>query len=104
MALLPRLERAECRKTPELVDAFTRGAPLWLMAAACAACLDRPECLAWALEHERYGFWGGHSAERRSLLRRAYGIKLREPTAHYHAHDVITPKEGEPRARYDDAA
>lgn len=38
----------------------------------CGACEVRPECLAYALEHdEREGVWGGTSGTERRALRRA---------------------------------
>jgi hypothetical protein len=42
----------------------------------CDRCPARPECLAWALEHEKRDFWGGHSAASRKDLRQEFGIIL----------------------------
>jgi hypothetical protein len=36
----------------------------------CAGCVERGPCLAWALEHEPVGVWGGTSAAERRRLRR----------------------------------
>ena len=36
----------------------------------CAACPVRPDCLAWALEHnEKEGIWGGVSPRKRQRMR-----------------------------------
>lgn len=40
----------------------------------CERCWDRPECLAWALESEKNGFWGGYTTHGRTTLRREFGI------------------------------
>ena len=37
----------------------------------CARCPVVDECLAWALEHEDYGVFGGTTADERAELRRA---------------------------------
>lgn len=40
--------------------------------AVCARCLVHDECLAFALEHDERGIWGGtNEAERRALGREA---------------------------------
>lgn len=45
--------------------------------ALCWTCWDRPECLAWGLEHEpNTGIWGGHDAKSRAQLRAKFGIEL----------------------------
>jgi hypothetical protein len=45
--------------------------------ALCRSCYDRPECLAWSLDHEESGLWGGHTAAERRQLREQFGIQLR---------------------------
>lgn len=47
--------------------------------ATCAGCPVRPDCLAWALRHEKHGFWAGMSERGRRKLRRSMGIRLVEP-------------------------
>ena len=47
--------------------------------ALCAGCWERPDCLAWALEEEKDGFWGGYSASGRAILRREFGIPVPGP-------------------------
>lgn len=42
--------------------------------AVCRSCWDRPDCLAWALESETDGFWGGYSANERKDMRSRFGI------------------------------
>ncbi len=39
----------------------------------CRRCAVRPECLAWALDHDERGVWGGTSEDERRRLRRAAG-------------------------------
>lgn len=49
---------------------------------ACGRCRVRSECLAWAVENEEYGFWGGKTAEHRREIRRLSGVRLEDaPTA-----------------------
>lgn len=43
----------------------------------CQTCWDRPECLAWALEYERDGFWAGYKAIDRVRMRKQFDIPLR---------------------------
>lgn len=38
--------------------------------AACDRCDVQPECLAWALKNEEYGFWAGTTAEERAVMRK----------------------------------
>lgn len=62
---MPNLSQAACMGTePSTV--------------VCGRCWDRPECLAWALESERVGFWGGYSAYDRRALRNEFGIPAPE--------------------------
>ena len=44
--------------------------------ALCERCHDRPECLAWGLDHEATGLWGGHTAYERRQLRSRFGIQI----------------------------
>ena len=39
--------------------------------ALCEACPVADQCLAYALEHENYGFWGGTTARERKSIRRS---------------------------------
>lgn len=45
--------------------------------AVCHACAFLPECLAWALDTQRAGFWAGHNATGLQALRDHYGITCR---------------------------
>jgi len=48
--------------------------------ALCARCPVRPECLAYALEHdERFGIWGGASEGDRRRMRRLVFIRQGAP-------------------------
>lgn len=62
---MPRLDQAAC------IGAEPK-------ATLCERCWDRPECLAWALESERDGFWGGYTARARDTLRHKFGIPVPE--------------------------
>jgi hypothetical protein len=73
----PRLDDAACRGREDLyLKSNPDRAELTVMRVICGDCLDRPECLAYALEREIGGFWGGHSARERTALRKKYGITL----------------------------
>lgn len=67
---------AACRGEP--VDAFfpeTQGVPPEV-AALCASCDVRAECLDHGLRYETEGIWGGTSPTQRRRLRRVQGISI----------------------------
>ena len=74
---MPKLPNAACR-APANAHRFRR--PMGPAAAKaqeiCAVCWDRPDCLAWALEYENSGVWGGHGPTGLGTLRREFGIRL----------------------------
>ena len=73
----PRLDDAACRGREDLYLKETPDpAQVKTMRAICAACWDRPECFAYALEHEDRHVWAGMTASERRKLRQQYGIKL----------------------------
>jgi WhiB family redox-sensing transcriptional regulator len=43
----------------------------------CAGCPAKSECLAYALEYNVVGIWGGTTASDRENIRRATGIKAK---------------------------
>lgn len=47
----------------------------------CSECSVKIECLAYGLQNELWGIWGGYTERERKSLRRKFGIKLvkREP-------------------------
>jgi len=47
----------------------------------CATCQNQMECLAYGLQHEVWGIWGGYTERERKSLRRKFKITLlrREP-------------------------
>lgn len=47
--------------------------------AVCATCPVQPDCLAYALEHEPLGIWGGVGAPTRARMRQRAGIRLNRP-------------------------
>lgn len=60
-----------CHEHPEL-DFFTGRAVDHAEAkAVCADCLVRPECLAFALEHQELGVWGATTEAERRAMREA---------------------------------
>lgn len=64
--------RAACGKS-ENADSFFpgQGRPTVAFRRVCQACPVRSACLAWAVEHEEEGIWGGLTeAERKKLLNR----------------------------------
>lgn len=61
-------------RMPYLANAACRG--LKPTTVLCGTCWDRPECLAWALEHEDTGIWGGHTPTGLNRLRAEFGIRL----------------------------
>ena len=46
------------------------------VAAVCAACPVKEECLIHALRYEEYGYWGGTGPTQRIRIRKQLGIKL----------------------------
>lgn len=45
----------------------------------CGSCLHKTECAEWGIKHERFGVWGGLSAEERKDVRRKKNILLETP-------------------------
>lgn len=43
----------------------------------CQPCPAQVACLAWALEHDEQGVWGGTTAEQRRTMRRPAGSRMR---------------------------
>jgi Transcription factor WhiB len=60
---------ALCREYPGLSWYPAPGAPDRELRDICNACLVSSECLAFALEHDEVGIWGGRSANERKKLR-----------------------------------
>lgn len=59
---------ALCHEHPDVTWFPGRGQSTAPAKAICGRCLVRSECLAYALEHDLQGVWGGTSdAERRQL-------------------------------------
>ena len=42
----------------------------------CFSCHAQMECLAYGLQNELWGIWGGYTERERKSLRRRFGIKL----------------------------
>lgn len=80
-ATVPELPGAACRD-PAAAALFAKNlAHIGNRVAAkavCNRCRARPECLAWALEHETTGIWGGAAPKELNEIRREFGITLEE--------------------------
>lgn len=77
---MPELPNAACRD-PQVADLFTgrivgRSNNLEAAKRVCGSCWDRRDCLAWGLEHEVSGIWGGHAFTGLRALREEFGIPL----------------------------
>lgn len=48
------------------------------MRALCAGCPMQVECLEYALEHERYGFWAGTTENERARIRKSRTLMARK--------------------------
>lgn len=50
----------------------------------CTTCDFQMQCLAYGLQHEMWGIWGGYTERERKSLRRKFKISLlrREPVIH----------------------
>lgn len=82
--MMPALANAACRR-PENVAKFadiTRD--LSEPYLVCVSCVDRPDCLAWALKHEAHGFWAGFSGKGLDAERKRLGIAFEELRAGEH--------------------
>lgn len=61
---------AACREHPEIDFVPPHGVSAAPAKAVCRRCLVVAECLAYALEHDEVGVWGGTSTRERVALRR----------------------------------
>lgn len=79
---MPALKDAACR-LPENRARFNhvKGPGAQLAIRVCRTCWDRPDCLAWALEYEDSGIWGGYGPTGLRQLRTEFGIAYQELTA-----------------------
>jgi WhiB family redox-sensing transcriptional regulator len=59
-------------------DVFFNEALIPTARRVCDGCPVREACLEYALEHERYGFWGGASETERKRMRRRLGRRVRQ--------------------------
>ena len=50
-----------------------------MLRETCNSCPVLDKCFAHALKYERYGFWGGTSANERAIIRRNEGILVVDP-------------------------
>ena len=75
--IVPSFENALCINTPpEWFYEEDRVNPqqqvVELARSVCVSCTERVRCLEWAMENEKYGMWGGLTANERSAVK---GIK-----------------------------
>lgn len=71
---LPRWDLRACKNMdPEIFyedDDRNADVPNVQAEWACRTCEIQPQCLAWAMEHERHGVWGGLTQRQREKLKR----------------------------------
>lgn len=48
----------------------------------CKSCDNRIECLAYSIQWEPFGIWGGETEGARERMRRNRGLKLLRPNIH----------------------
>lgn len=61
---------ALCKEHPGVSFILDRGESAEPAKSICAMCAVRPECLAYALEHQPLGVWGGTTSQERKRMRR----------------------------------
>lgn len=69
---LPHWEARACKniKPDFFNDDDEADYPNAIAHAACVSCDIRVECLAWAMQHERFGIWGDTTSRQREKLKR----------------------------------
>ncbi len=93
--LRPRLDDAACRGQEDLFLGRASEENVNRMRTVCGSCRDRPECFAYALGHEDFGFWAGHTAAERRRLRTKYGIEIDRITNGNYTQAAYTTHEGD---------
>lgn len=73
--------RALCAQTDPEAFFPGQGEPAAAAKAVCMRCPVRAECLAYALERDEYGVWGGLSERQRRALKRSRQAGTAEPAA-----------------------
>ena len=69
--LPPRFEQpALCAETDPEVFFPDKGGETGAAKSVCRRCKAREECLAWAIEHDEHGVWGGTSRIQRLRIQR----------------------------------
>jgi WhiB family redox-sensing transcriptional regulator len=71
---IPNFENALCVNTPSewFYEEDTVNPQLEVVELArsvCASCVERVRCLDWAFENEKYGMWGGFTANERAAVK-----------------------------------
>jgi hypothetical protein len=51
-----------------------------IIKSICARCASKHPCSAWAIEHEKQGWWGGLSPLERDAIRRSRNIIVSDPS------------------------
>lgn len=72
---LPKLPDFEGRQACLGDDAFNDGRATDAKRATCNRCPCLPECFAWSVQFEPFGFWAGMSATERARIRSKYAIR-----------------------------
>ena len=60
-----------CKEYPKVNFFPGQGGAVEPAKSICAQCIVRAECLAWAVERDEAGIWGGTSQKERRMLGRA---------------------------------
>jgi hypothetical protein len=76
---MPDLTEAACA-TPfgrHIFDDITP-ATIPVARSICQDCPVAQQCLNWAVQHEDFGMWGGHTKDQLRAERSRHGIRLQE--------------------------
>ncbi|MDQ3756508.1 MAG: WhiB family transcriptional regulator [Actinomycetota bacterium] len=60
-----------CREYPEVEFFPEQGGDARPAKTVCGRCVVRDECLAWAVEHDERGVWGGTTRLERARMAKA---------------------------------
>jgi hypothetical protein len=81
--VVPNFDNALCVNTPSewFYEEDTVKPQLEVVELArlvCAPCVERVRCLEWAMQNEKYGMWGGVTANERSAIKgeREHDLKV----------------------------
>ena len=72
--VVPNFDNALCVNTPsewfyEEDTVKPQQEVIELARAVCSPCSERVRCLEWAMDNEKYGMWGGFTANERAAVK-----------------------------------